>query len=182
MKPTELVASAIGRERERAGLSLSALAAKAGLAKSTLSQLEAGKGNPSIETMWAIASALQVPFSFLFESTTSQSRVLRAQESVELPAEVSEYSVALLAKCPPAIRRDLYRVSLKGGRVRTAEAHPQGTVEHAIICDGSVRLGPADEAEDLHPGDYFRYPADVPHSYEALTESAIILLIMESPR
>ena len=50
MNPTELIASAIGRERERAGLSLSALAAKAGLAKSTLSQLEAGKGNPSIET------------------------------------------------------------------------------------------------------------------------------------
>lgn len=182
MNPTELIASAIGRERERAGLSLSALAAKAGLAKSTLSQLEAGKGNPSIETVWAIASALQVPFSFLFESTTSESRLIRAQEGEELSAEVSDYSAALLAKCPPAIRRDLYRVSLKRGNLRKAEAHPQGTVEHAVVCDGSVRLGPKGEAEDLHPGDYFRYPADVLHSYEALTGSAIILLIMESPR
>ena len=55
-------------------------------------------------------------------------------------------------------------------------------MEHAVVCDGSVRLGPKGEAEDLHPGDYFRYPADVSHSYEALTGSAIILLIMESPR
>ena len=44
-------------ERERAGMSLAELA-RAGLAKSTLSQLESGTGNPSLETLWALAMAL----------------------------------------------------------------------------------------------------------------------------
>ena len=39
------LAAAIRRERERVGLSLSELAKRAGVAKSTLSQLEAGTGN-----------------------------------------------------------------------------------------------------------------------------------------
>ena len=35
-------------------ISLTELARRAGLAKSTLSQLEAGTGNPSIETLWSL--------------------------------------------------------------------------------------------------------------------------------
>jgi len=180
MRPAELIASAISRERNKVGLSLSALAAKAGLSKSTLSQLEAGKGNPSIETLWALATALEIPFSFLFEITTSHSQIIRAQEGLELSSDSSEFSTVLLAKCPPMIRRDLYRVSLLQGLARRAEPHPQGTVEHAFVCSGSVRLGPSGGAENINTGDYFRYPADVPHSYEALSETATILLIMES--
>lgn len=180
MKPTELIASAICREREKVGISLSALASKAGLSKSTLSQLEAGKGNPSIETLWAIATALEIPFSFLFENTTPQSQIIRAQEGLELSSDTSEFSAVLLSKCPPMIRRDLYRINLLQGPARRAEPHPKGTVEHAFVCYGTVRLGPSGSAEKINTGDYFRYPADVPHSYEALSETATILLIMES--
>jgi len=180
MKATELVANAIGRERKRAGLSLSALALKADLAKSTLSQLEAGKGNPSIETLWAIASALDIPFSFLFENITTSSQLIRAQEGAEMSSDSSSFSTVLLDKCPPMRRRDLYRINLLHGSVRKADPHPQGTVEHVFICDGLVRIGPAGGTEDIKSGDYFRYPADVAHSYEALSETASILLVMET--
>ncbi|SUE06877.1 Helix-turn-helix [Pantoea agglomerans] len=48
--PISIIASALVRERQRAGLSLAEVARRAGIAKSTLSQLEAGNGNPGIET------------------------------------------------------------------------------------------------------------------------------------
>jgi transcriptional regulator with XRE-family HTH domain len=182
MKPTELVANAIGRERERAGLSLSALAIKADLAKSTLSQLEAGKGNPSIETLWAIASALEIPFSFLFENTTTDSQLIRTGEGAELSSDSSKFSTVLLDKCPPKNRRDLYRIHLMRGSVRKAQAHPKGTIEHAFVSDGLVRLGPSGGTEEINCGDYFRYRADAAHSYEAISETATILLIMETTR
>src|SRR5256885_15741486 len=63
--PIAVIAASIRRERERAGLSLSELAKRAGIAKSTLSQLESGLGNPSVETLWALGGALGVPFSRL---------------------------------------------------------------------------------------------------------------------
>ncbi len=43
----DLLALSIKRERQAAGLSLTELAKRAGVAKSTLSQLESGIGNPS---------------------------------------------------------------------------------------------------------------------------------------
>lgn len=182
MTPGALIARAIQKERHRADLSLSALAAKAGLAKSTLSQLEAGQGNPSVETLWSIASALDIPFSFLFETPEPELTVIRAEEGVSLSSEVSEFSATLLANCPPSSRRDLYRVQLRSGTVRESDPHPQGTLEHVLVSAGRVKVGPRDTTEILGPGDYFRYPADVGHSYEALSAQAVLLLVMESPR
>ena len=182
MTPTELIARAIVRERRRAGLSLSGLAAQAGLAKSTLSQLEAGKGNPSVETLWAIATALGVPFSCLFETASPEGRLVRAGEGEPISAAEAAFSAVLLAEGPPTSRRDLYRLDLRAGSRRAAEAHPAGTIEHAIVCAGQVQLGPEDRVENLGAGDYYRYSAEVPHAYEAMTETARVLLIMETPR
>ncbi len=56
--PLDWIAAALRRERTRAGLSLSELAKRAGIAKSTLSQLEGAGGNPGMETLWALAVAL----------------------------------------------------------------------------------------------------------------------------
>jgi transcriptional regulator with XRE-family HTH domain len=66
--PIEIVAKSLQRERQKAGLSLAEVARRAGIAKSTLSQLEAGQGNPSLETLWALCVALDIPFAKLMES------------------------------------------------------------------------------------------------------------------
>ncbi|MBR9652501.1 helix-turn-helix domain-containing protein [Thalassovita aquimarina] len=182
MSPNIIIAAAIRRERELAQLTLSALAEKAQLAKSTLSQLEAGKGNPNVETLWAIANALNIPFSSLFESASSHSALIRASEGVSLSSEQSDFTTVLLDKCPPDRRRDLYRIMLKPGSVRQSEPHPRGTVEHAFLCCGRLRLGPIDDVAEIGPGDYYRYSSDVAHSYEALAEDTLLLLVMDSPR
>src|SRR5690606_40680753 len=59
--PLDVIAAALRAERRRAGLSLGEVARKAGIAKSTLSQLESGAGNPSVETLWALSTALDMP-------------------------------------------------------------------------------------------------------------------------
>lgn len=58
--PIEIVAKGLQRERQKAGLSLAEVARRAGIAKSTLSQLEAAQGNPSLETLWALCVALDI--------------------------------------------------------------------------------------------------------------------------
>jgi len=180
--PNALIAKAVQRERNRVGMSLSALAAKADLAKSTLSQLEAGQANPSVETLWAIASALEIPFSFLFEVTTPEMTLIRADEGIKVSSDTSSASAVLLANCPPARRRDLYRMNLERGSVRAAEAHPEGTIEHVFVSSGSICAGPVGDTKELHVGDYFRYPGDVDHAYEAISETASFMLVMESPK
>lgn len=182
MSPNEVIAAAIRREREYAQLSLSALAAKADLAKSTLSLLEAGRGNPNVETLWAIASALDIPVSVLFENASSDTELIRADEGSSLKSGQSELSAVLLDRCPPNRRRDLFRTQLKPGAARTAQPHPKGTIEHAFLCAGCMKIGPLDKPVKLYPGDYYRFPGDVPHVYEAIDNDTLLLLIMDSPQ
>ena len=180
MTPSAVIASAVRRERTRAGLSLSALAARAGLSKSTLSQLEAGHGNPGVETLWAIAGALDVPFSFLFEAPETQPQLIRAGDAPVVEAEGSAFAAGLLSAGAPGRRRDLYTAALAAGALRTAAPHPTGTCEHVLLLDGRADVGPEDAVARLAPGDYYRYPADVPHRYAAVGGPARLLIVMES--
>ena len=76
-----LIAASLRRERARTGLSLTEVARRAGIAKSTLSQLESGTGNPSVETLWALGVALDVPFSRLVDPPKRTIQVIRAGEA-----------------------------------------------------------------------------------------------------
>lgn len=100
--PIGLLSAAIRRERERLNLSVTELAKRAGIAKSTLSQLEAGSGNPSLETLWALAMALDVPVSRLISQPSRPVQVIRAHEGTPALSEQGNYAATLLATCPPA--------------------------------------------------------------------------------
>lgn len=177
--PLAAIAVAIRRERERQGISSAELARQAGIAKSTLSQLEAGTGNPSIETLWAIAVVLEVPFATLVEPPSASTRVVRADERPAVASEGSPFTSALLAACPSGARRDLHVVTSEPGEPRAAHAHLPGTVEHIVVASGRWRAGPEGEEVDLEPGDYVVFAADQPHGYEALTAGASAVMIME---
>src|SRR5476649_1032335 len=100
-QPISIIAKALVRERQRTGLSLAEVARRAGIAKSTLSQLEAGNGNPSLETLWALCVALDIPFARLMEPQINQSQVIRRGEGPSVIAEMANYKAVLLATCPP---------------------------------------------------------------------------------
>ena len=76
-QPISLIAKSLVRERARTGLSLAEVARRAGIAKSTLSQLESGNGNPSLETLWALCVALDIPFARLLEPQVNTTQVIR---------------------------------------------------------------------------------------------------------
>src|SRR5829696_4451470 len=116
--PLTTIAADLRRERERTGLSLSELAKRAGIAKSTLSQLEAATGNPSIETLWALGVALGVPFSRLVQPEVPEVRIVRAGQGPVVLSEQARFAGTLLSPCPPGVRRDLYTITLEPGRAR----------------------------------------------------------------
>ncbi|RCW43916.1 XRE family transcriptional regulator [Halopolyspora algeriensis] len=177
--PLDIIAESLRRERDRAGVSLSELAKRAGVAKSTLSQLEAGSGNPSIETLWALGVALGVPFSRLVDPPTPQVRVIRSGQASLVRSEQSPFAAALLSACPSGARRDLHLLTLEPGGVRHATAHLPGTVEHTIVTAGRMRTGPEENPVELGPGDYVSFSGNVPHLYEALEPGTTAVLVME---
>ena len=179
--PLATIAAALRRERERVNISLTELARRAGIAKSTLSQLESGMGNPSVETLWALGVALDVPFSRLVEPPNTAVRVVRAGDGPRIRSEHAEFAATLLSSGPAHVRRDVYLMELEPGTVRTAEAHTARSVEHVVVGTGRLRVGPEQEPVELGPGDYATFPGDVPHRYEALAPGTFAVLVMEHP-
>ena len=178
-EPLATIAAALRRERERVGISLTELARRAGLAKSTLSQLENGTGNPSIETLWSLGVALGVPFSRLVEPPAPAVRVIRAADKPRLRSDQADVTGSLLAAGAAHTRSDLYVMELEPGQPREAEPHIPGSVEHVVVAAGRLLTGPADARVELGPGDYAAFPGDVPHHYEALEPGTWAVLVME---
>lgn len=114
-QPISVIARSLVRERQRTGLSLAEIARRAGIAKSTLSQLEAGNGNPSLETLWSLCVALDIPFAGLLEPQVQKTQVIRRGEGTKVVAEQAHYQAILLAACPPGARRDIYLLLTQPG-------------------------------------------------------------------
>lgn len=138
-QPISLIARSLVRERSRTGLSLAEVARRAGIAKSTLSQLESGNGNPSLETLWSLCVALDIPFARLLEPQAQKTQVLRRGEGTKVVAEQAHYQAILLAACPPGARRDIYLLLTQPGADRVSHPHPPGSIEHIIVTQGRAR-------------------------------------------
>lgn len=177
--PKEIIAAALRRERRRSGLSLTEVARRAGIAKSTLSQLESGTGNPSLETLWALCVALDTQFSRLLDPPRPAVQVIRAGEGPTVAAARADYHATLLAACPPGARRDVYRITAEPGPGRLSEPHLPGVMEHVVLSTGQALVGDPDSPVTLEPGDYMGYPADVTHLFQALRPGTSAVLVNE---
>lgn len=175
------VAAAVHERRTAAGDSLADLATRAGIGKSTLHAIESGDANPSIETLWALANALGVPFGDLLDPAVPAVRVVRAGSAPVVESEQAGLQAHLLTATPRGGRTELYTLELEAGRGRDADGHIAGSMEHVLLIRGRLHVGPRRDPVDLEPGDLVSFPGDVAHRYEALEPDTRALLLMEYP-
>ncbi|MQS11027.1 helix-turn-helix domain-containing protein [Streptomyces kaniharaensis] len=161
-----VLAANLKRVRAERGLSLSELSRRAGIGKATLSQLESGTGNPTLETVFGLARVLGVPISDLVDGApTGGVTVVRA-------ADVEALSGAGVDLRP--LRRiesgdsvfEIYDQQVRPGGTQDSAGH-SGT-EHTVVQAGrlGVRVNGCDV--ELGPGDYVGFDATLPHAYTAL--------------
>ena len=175
-----VLAANIKRLREERGVSLSELAQNAGIGKSTLSMLESGSTNPNIETLWAIAAALGVPFGDLVSVHAPEVRVVRAGEGLRVDAQHATFRSSLLVSSSSGRNRfEIYRLESEPGPVRQADPHIRGAIEHVYLITGKLRVGPEKAPVDLAPGDLASFAADAPHIYETHKRGTRAMLVME---
>lgn len=176
-----VIADNLQRERQRVGISLTELAKRAKISKSTLSQLEAAQGNPSVETLWALSVALDITFADLVDSVKPSVRLIRAGEGPVVSSEKADYLATMLSSSPPRVRRDIYQLVAQPGNERRSEPHNSGVMEHVVLSTGRALVGLLDSPVELLPGDYLSYPGDLPHIFSALEPDTRAVLISEQP-
>lgn len=168
----------VRRLRVRAGMSLRELAAHAGVSTSTLSGIEAGTGNPGVETLVNIGGALGVPFSDLVVPHEPDVQVLRAGEGPIVEAASADFTSRLLLAERSRSITEIYEATMEPGDVYRAEPHLPGVTESVIVVRGRMRLGPLDATVELAPGDRATFAADQPHTYEALSKGTRVVMVL----
>lgn len=156
--------------RAERGLSLSELARRAGIGKATLSGLEVGRRNPTLETLYALTTALGLPLTAL---VAAPGPVRGAAAEMELLRVFDD----------DAATYELYRMHLPAGAAQRSPAHHAGVTEHVTVFAGELESGPERDPRRTGPGGYAEWPADAPHAYRALGAAAVeASLLIRYPR
>ncbi len=156
----------IKRLRSRRNLSLEALAKLSGVSRAMLGQIETGRSVPTINVVWKIACAFEVPFSTLIASPNAESiRVFPAKEARILTSASGDFSTRALFPFDGERRTEFYELRLKAGGLEEAEPHALGTMENLVIVRGEMEIEIAGQLRRLGPGDAIFFQADQPHLY-----------------
>ena len=179
-EPVNAVAANLRRLRAERRVSTVALARNSGVARATLAQVEAGRGNPTLQTLYALANTLGVGLGDLIAPpAVEEVEIVRADEGTRVAG--AAVRARLVARLSGRGGLEIYDFALRAGRRQRSEPHPPGVVEHLLVHSGRIRVGPEPAPVELGPGDYARYAATVPHVYEALEPGAHATLVMEVP-
>ena len=133
---TNLLAQSVRAHRESRGLSLGGLAEKAGISKASLSKIEAGQGNPSLEVLRRIADALNVPTGALFAGENRpQLHVIRSGEG-QIVTSDSGLSIRHLLVEGRNHRTTIEELHLPAQTTYRSSAHLPGTLEFPALSHG----------------------------------------------
>jgi len=155
-----------------AGVSLSELARRSGLGKGTLSELERGQRNPTLETLFAITTALGASLSDVPVGHEERPIAARSQgESVD---------ARLLDRWENDGVTEVYDVRIRP-RLQESEPHAPGVRETLTILTGRAEVGAASAPALLLPGQSVTFAADRRHVYRGLDDATTGILIMRYP-
>lgn len=161
------VARNVRAQRTSLAWTLDDLAARSGVSKGMLSQVEQARTNPSVATICRLATALGVSIASLVEAPEGPSaRVVRAEEAVTLWTGGHQDSWArLLVGSGTSQQVELWDVRMVAGDGYASEGHPSGTRELLLVIDGELTLELDGDPHQVGAGDAIAFVADRPHAY-----------------
>jgi len=157
------------------------LAKLSGVSRAMLGQIETGKSVPSINILWKVAGALNVPFATLIATGETCTTVfLKKKDAKTLKSSDGNFSSRALFPFDEERKVEFYELTIKPQHTEPAEAHAAGTLENLFVARGSVEICIENEKPYiLEEGDAILFKADVRHHYKNLgpAESTLYLVM-----
>lgn len=175
-----IVGNNLRRLRTRRGHSLERLAKLSGVSRAMLGQIELGRSVPTINLLWKVARALEVPFAALTGGPDlHETTVLRAAEAKVLVSQNGAFRSRALFPFDSQRKVEFYELNLRAGGEEHAEPHSPGTLENLVVTCGRVEIVVGRQRHRLDVGDAILFEADVPHSYCNVDNTdAVMYLVM----
>jgi transcriptional regulator with XRE-family HTH domain len=157
------IAQAVHRLRTERSWTLNELAARSGMSRRLIVQIEQAQANPSIGTLLRLADAFEVTLSELLpEQPTATVGVRPAGETLQLWEGPRGGACRLLISHGPI---ELWSWTLKPGEVYESKPHRPGSVELLSVAAGTLDLDVGRETFSLSAGDSAWFDAATAHAY-----------------
>jgi transcriptional regulator with XRE-family HTH domain len=172
---SEALGARIREERQAAGHTVRGLAARIDVSPSLISQIERGRATPSVGTLWAIATELDIPVGDLFDGAAT-ARTARAASS---PVQARETRKAITLaggvrweRLTPTPDHDvdfIYVVYPVGAESCPPDALSRhGGKEYGYVISGTLGVQIGFDEHVVRPGDSICFDSQRPHRLWAI--------------
>ncbi|MEU6324282.1 helix-turn-helix domain-containing protein [Streptomyces sp. NPDC047009] len=176
----DLLAASVARVRRAAGLTLSAVAARAGVSPAYVSQMESGAANPTVRTLCQIADALGCTPAELLGGTRPGTVVAPGFPPRFAPApllaQVDGHLGIWDLTAPGASRIGARLLHADLGDHDHPTAHPGE--EFVLVLAGSCRVAVAGTARLLRPTDSCHFAAMDEHHFTNASDDLLMLVVL----
>ncbi len=163
---TQALARNLRRWRAERGFTLDSLAARAGVSRGMIIQIEQARTNPSVGTTVRLADALGVSISALLDYDRGpQVRVVAPEQVVRIWSSEAGSSTTMLIGTDERGPMELWTWHLVPGEGTDSVPHPSGTIEMLHVTAGELTLVVGEEEFRVPAGAAAAFEANLPHSY-----------------
>jgi transcriptional regulator with XRE-family HTH domain len=174
------IAARIRAERAQRRWTLDELAARSGVSRRLIVQIEQADANPSLATLLKLAAALGLTLTGLL-SSEPQDRpvaVVPQENAITLWSTPAGGAGRLLVSHGPL---ELWTWTLQTGDRRTSQPHRPGALELLTVHTGTIRLEVNDDHVEVPTGDSAWFDATHPHAYHnpGTTAASFTLVVLD---
>ncbi|NDZ80063.1 helix-turn-helix domain-containing protein [Streptomyces sp. SID10853] len=163
---TQSLARNLKRRRGERGFTLDALAARAGVSRGMIIQIEQARTNPSVGTTVKLADALGISITTLLDYEQGpQVRIVPPDQAVRMWGTDAGSRTVLLVGNETRGPMEMWSWRLMPGDGSTSDPHPPGTVELLHVTAGQLTLVADGVAHSVPAGTSATFEANVPHVY-----------------
>ncbi|MBD1382013.1 helix-turn-helix domain-containing protein [Metabacillus arenae] len=175
-----IIARNLSNLRKSRNLTLDQVSEFTGVSKAMLAQIEKGKSNPTVTTLWKIANGLQVSFSLFMKEDVPKVKKINIKELDPVSDNEGNYLVYSFFPYHPEKKFEIYIVELKPGCSHEAKSHLGE--EYLLIKEGKLTVNLQGKEHVMESGDALQFTGMTPHSYiNSTDELASFFLLMYYP-
>ncbi|MFE0426111.1 helix-turn-helix domain-containing protein [Streptomyces sp. NPDC058953] len=180
---TQSLARNLKRWRAERGLTLDGLAARSGVSRGMIIQIEQARTNPSVGIAVKLADALGVSIATLLDRDHGpQVRVVPPDGGMRMWSTPAGSFNELLVGTELRGPLEMWFWRLEPGDGSSSDAHPDGTVELIHVSEGVLTLVVDGEPYAVTAGGSAVFEANVPHAYRNDgTEPAVLTMAVAVP-
>ncbi|MEU9085054.1 XRE family transcriptional regulator [Streptomyces sp. NPDC048357] len=163
---TQALARNLKRWRAERGFTLEALAARAGVSRGMIIQIEQARTNPSVGTTVKLADALGVSITTLLDHDhTPQVRVVLPGQGVRMWSSQAGSGASMLLGDDRRGPVEMWIYRLEPGDGTASDPHPAGAFEMLHVTEGELTLEVDGERYAVPAGGAVSFEANLPHAY-----------------